>query len=113
MGGGQGAVVQVPGGHGGSLGDREGRVGADEGRAAGRQLGGALGLAVIATVVSDATARSAAAGHAQPDALTAGFHAGFAVSAGLLVAGVLAAVTLLREEGRGERVNLLELQAGS
>ena len=46
-----------------------------------RQLGGALGLAVIATVVASFAARSAAAGNGAPTALTAGFHAGFAVSA--------------------------------
>jgi hypothetical protein len=77
-----------------------------------RQLGGALGLAVIATIAAAATARAAAAGQATPGALTAGFHAGFAVSAGLVVAGLIAAVVLLREDGRGERVNMIELTAG-
>jgi hypothetical protein len=77
-----------------------------------RQLGGALGLAVISAVVASATARSAAAGHGSPVALTAGFHAGFAISAALAVVSVLTAAALLREEGRGERVNLIELQAG-
>jgi hypothetical protein len=67
----------------------------------------------VGAVVSDATARSSAAGHAAPDALTAGFRAGFAVAAWLLIAGVLATVRLLREDGRGERVNLLELRAGA
>jgi EmrB/QacA subfamily drug resistance transporter len=77
-----------------------------------RQLGGALGLAVIAAVAAAATARSAAAGTAAPGALTAGFHAGFAVGAGLVTAGLVAAVVLLREDGRGERVNMIELTAG-
>jgi predicted MFS family arabinose efflux permease len=77
-----------------------------------RQLGGALGLAAISAVVAGATARSAAAGHGSAVALTAGFHAGFTVSAWLVVASVLTAAALLREEGRGERVNLIELQAG-
>jgi EmrB/QacA subfamily drug resistance transporter len=77
-----------------------------------RQLGGALGLAVIATVAAAATARSAAAGQGAPGALTAGFHAGFAVSIGLVTAGLVAAVALLREDGRGERVNMIELTAG-
>lgn len=75
-----------------------------------RQLGGALSLAVIAAVVASSTARSAAAGNWAPTALTTGFHAGFAVSAALLVVTVVAAV-LLREDGRGQRVNLIELQA--
>jgi MFS family permease len=77
-----------------------------------RQLGGALGLAVISAVVASATARSAAAGHDSPVALTAGFQAGFAISAALVGVSVLTAAALLREEGRGERVNLIELQAG-
>jgi MFS family permease len=77
-----------------------------------RQLGGALGLAVISAVVASATARSAAAGHGSPVALTAGFQAGFAISAALAGVSVLTAAALLREEGRGERVNLIELQAG-
>jgi hypothetical protein len=45
-------------------------------------------------------------------ALTAGFQAGFAIRAGLIVVSVLTAAALLREEGRGQRVNLIELQAG-
>ena len=77
-----------------------------------RQLGGALGLAVISTIVAGATSRSAAAGHGSAVALTAGFRAGFVISAGLIVVSVLTAAALLREEGRGQRVNLLELQAG-
>jgi EmrB/QacA subfamily drug resistance transporter len=77
-----------------------------------RQLGGALGLAVISTVVAASTARSAAAGNAAPAALTAGFRAGFAVSVVLVVVTVVVAAALLRGEGRGERVNLIELQAG-
>lgn len=75
--------------------------------------GGALGLAVIATVAAASTARSAAAGHALPAALTAGFHAGFAVSAALVVASVVVGAALLREDGRGQRIDLIALQTGS
>jgi MFS family permease len=77
-----------------------------------RQLGGGLGLAVIAAVVASATGRSAAAGNSPVAALTTGFHAGFAVSAALVAATIVTAAVLLREEGRGQRVNLVELQAG-
>ena len=77
-----------------------------------RQLGGALGLAAIATVVAASTARSAAAGNATPAALTTGFHAGFAVSAALTAAAVAVAAVLLREDGRGQRINLIALQTG-
>jgi len=77
-----------------------------------RQLGGALGLAVISTVVASSTARSAAAGHSVPVALTTGFHTGFLVSAALVAVSVVTAAGLLRDDGRGQRVNLVELQAG-
>ena len=77
-----------------------------------RQLGGALGLAVIATVAASSTARSAAAGQSMVTALTAGFHTGFALSAALVAATIVIAAALLREDGRGERVNLVEVQAG-
>jgi EmrB/QacA subfamily drug resistance transporter len=77
-----------------------------------RQLGGALGLAVISTVVASSTARSAAAGHSAPVALTGGFHTGFLVSAALVALSVVTAAGLLSDEGRGQRVNLIELQAG-
>jgi EmrB/QacA subfamily drug resistance transporter len=77
-----------------------------------RQLGGALGLAVISTVVASFAARSAALGNGAPDALTAGFRAGFAVSALLVVVSIVTAATLLREDGRGQRVNLIALQTG-
>jgi predicted MFS family arabinose efflux permease len=73
-----------------------------------RQLGGALGLAAISTVVADFAARSAGPA---PAALTAGFRAGFSVSAALVGLALLTALTLLRSDGRGERVNLVELQA--
>ena len=59
-----------------------------------------------------APSRSAASGHGAPVALTAGFHTGFLVSAALVAASVVTAAGLLRDEGRGQRVNLVELQAG-
>jgi EmrB/QacA subfamily drug resistance transporter len=78
-----------------------------------RQLGGALGLAAISTVVTSVAVRSAGSlGAALPDALTAGFRAGFTVSAALTGLAALTALALLREDGRGQRVNLVELQAG-
>jgi hypothetical protein len=57
-------------------------------------------------------ALAAAAGNDAPAALTAGFHAGFTVSAALVAVTVAVAAALLRDEGRGQRVNMLELQAG-
>jgi MFS family permease len=73
-----------------------------------RQLGGALGLAAISTVVASVTARSAGP---LPVALTAGFRAGFSVSASLVGLALVMALVLLRDDGRGQRVNLVELQA--
>jgi EmrB/QacA subfamily drug resistance transporter len=75
-----------------------------------RQLGGALGLAVISTIITSRTTGLLGSGHAVPVALTAGFRSGFAVSAGLMAATVLAAAVLLRDDGRGQSVNLVELQ---
>ena len=75
-----------------------------------RQLGGALGLAAISTVTTAATARFRGT---PPAALTHGFQAGFTVGTGLLIAAVVAAMLLLREDGRGERINPIELQAGA
>jgi EmrB/QacA subfamily drug resistance transporter len=77
-----------------------------------RQLGGALGLAVISAIVASTTTRFTAAGDGAPAALTAGFHAGFAVSAVLTAVAAATAAVALREGGRGQRINLLELQAG-
>ena len=73
-----------------------------------RQLGGALGLAGIVTVAAGVTARSAGS---LPVALTAGFRAGFFVSAALVGLAAITALVLLRDDGRGQRVNLVELQA--
>ncbi len=75
-----------------------------------RQLGGALGLAAIATVVTSRTTDALAAGQSQAAALTSGFQRGFAVSAALLVATAIVAAVLFRDDGRGQAVNLAELQ---
>jgi len=63
--------------------------------------------------VTSVAARSAGRlGAELPDALTAGFRAGFTVSAALTGLAALTALALLRGDGRGQRVNLVELQAG-
>jgi hypothetical protein len=65
-------------------------------------------LAAIATVAAGVTARSAGS---LPTALTAGFRAGFSVSAALVGLAAVTALVMLRDDGRGQRVNLVELQA--
>jgi EmrB/QacA subfamily drug resistance transporter len=60
------------------------------------QVGGALGLAVLATVTSARTGHLLATGHAADAALTGGYHLGFWISAGLVLVGVLVALTVLR-----------------
>ncbi len=67
-----------------------------------RQLGGAIGLAAISAVITSVSSGSS---------LTAGFRVGFAVSAALLGAAAVTAAVLLREDGRGQVINPIELQA--
>ena len=63
---------------------------------------------VVTAGFASVAARSAGS---LPVALTAGFRAGFAVSAALVALAAIMALTLLGDDGRGERVNLVELQA--
>ncbi|MGI8665136.1 MAG: MFS transporter [Jatrophihabitans sp.] len=66
------------------------------------QVGGALGLAVLATVTSARTSHLLAAGHADDAALTGGYHLGFWISAGLVLLGVLIALTVLPAPADGD-----------
>jgi hypothetical protein len=61
-----------------------------------QQIGGALGLAILSTVATRTTETSFATGSSRPDALVDGFTAAFAVGAGMLIAGALVAMVLLR-----------------
>jgi hypothetical protein len=76
-----------------------------------RQLGGALGLAAISTFAATRTAHESMAGHPVSVALTDGFRLGFTVSGAVMLAAFLAALLLLRDDGRGQSINLAELQA--
>jgi EmrB/QacA subfamily drug resistance transporter len=64
------------------------------------QVGGALGLAVLATLSATKTDRLREAGDSAAQALVGGFHVGYAVGAGLVLAAVVIAATVLRPARR-------------
>jgi MFS family permease len=73
-----------------------------------QQVGGALGLAVLATLATTRTDGLLEQGEPAAAALTDGYTLAFLIGAGLVVAGVAIAATVLRPEGtgsdQGERV---------
>jgi MFS family permease len=68
------------------------------------QVGGALGLAVLATLAGTRTGGLLHSGHSVASALTAGYHLAFLIGAGLVVAAVVVALTVLRPERGAEEV---------
>ena len=64
-----------------------------------QQVGGALGLAVLATLSTSRTKRPARRRRrAPPSALTGGYHLAFGIGAGLVLAAIVVAATVLRSE---------------
>ena len=61
-----------------------------------QQVGGALGLAVIATLSASRTDSLRDSGDSVANALTGGYHLAFQVGAGMVVAAIVLAATLLR-----------------
>ena len=59
------------------------------------QVGGAIGLAVLATLSASRTDALAAGGTSAASALTGGYHLAFLVGAGLVVAAMVVALTVL------------------
>ncbi|BEL03010.1 MFS transporter [Actinoplanes sichuanensis] len=79
-----------------------GARGSDAGLASGlfnttQQVGMAIGVAVLSTLAASRTDELLAAGGSPAAALTGGYRLAFAVSAGLLVAGLAVAVAVLRK----------------
>ena len=68
------------------------------------QVGGALGLAVLATLAASQTQSLRALGESVPDALTGGFQVVFGMSAALLLAALVIAAIVLREQPADFRV---------
>jgi EmrB/QacA subfamily drug resistance transporter len=62
------------------------------------QVGGALGLAVLATLSTTRTHALTVAGKSYAAALTGGFHLAFLIAAGLVLAAVVVALTVLKPE---------------
>jgi EmrB/QacA subfamily drug resistance transporter len=60
------------------------------------QVGGAIGLAVLATLATTRTETLLASGDSTASALTGGYHLAFLIGAGLVVAAIGIAVTVLR-----------------
>jgi EmrB/QacA subfamily drug resistance transporter len=66
------------------------------------QVGGALGLAVLATLSTSRTSNLFAGGASDASALTSGYRLAFMVGAGLVIAAVAIALTVLRSAPAGE-----------
>jgi fucose permease len=62
------------------------------------QVGGALGLSVLATLATSRTDSLLAGGEPTASALTGGYHLAFVIAAGLVVAAIGVALTVLRPE---------------
>jgi hypothetical protein len=63
-----------------------------------QQVGGALGLAVLATLSTSRTNDLLAEGQSTASALTGGYHLAFGIGAGLVIAAIVVAATVLRSE---------------
>ena len=71
-----------------------------------QQMGGALGLALLVTLSTTRTDSRLADGASQASALTDGFQLAFAIAAGLVLVGVVLAVTVLKKpEAQPEEVD--------
>jgi EmrB/QacA subfamily drug resistance transporter len=74
------------------------------------QVGGALGVAVLSSIAATRTSARLNAGRAGDAALVDGFTLAFLVAAALMVLTAVVALALFREQGRGEALDVMELQ---
>jgi MFS family permease len=72
------------------------------------QVGGALGLAVLATVATSRTTHLVADGHSMASALTSGYHLAFWIAAALMTAGLVVALTVLKDAPAPEQADVTE-----
>jgi EmrB/QacA subfamily drug resistance transporter len=68
------------------------------------QVGGALGLAVLATLSTTRSDSLTDGGEATASALTSGYHLALLLGAGLVVAAIVVAVTVIQPEEQGEEL---------
>ncbi len=66
------------------------------------QVGGALGLAVLATLATNRTGQLLTEGQSTASALSSGYHLAWAISAGLVIAAIVLAATMLKSEAAAE-----------
>jgi EmrB/QacA subfamily drug resistance transporter len=64
------------------------------------QVGGAVGLAVLATLSTSRSDSLEAAGHSTASALTSGYHLAFWIAAGLVLAAIAVAATVIQPEDK-------------
>jgi MFS family permease len=62
------------------------------------QVGGAVGLALLATISTERTQTLLDEGKSMAEALNGGYHLAYLIGAGLAVAAIVAAVTIMRAE---------------
>jgi MFS family permease len=76
------------------------------------QVGGALGLAVLATLSTSHSNKLLAHGDSTAAALTSGYHLAFWIAAGLVLAAIAVAVTVLQPQARAQSSSAIDGQIG-